>query len=176
VHSRSSACASHTGAAVWQVCLSRSYGCLGSVLPWRHAAVSGQRATAWCIPTAAHAHRIQVRLCGSCVAVGHVYSRRIPAAAHAHCMQVRLGGGCVCLYHIAASGQYSIGATLLFLVSGQPPGAFPQQRMRIAYRCGCVANAYVLDHTIVQIIYLLRELLVWLCRRLSVVPPLKRDQ
>lgn len=34
-----------------------------------------------------------------------------------------------------ASDLYSLGATLLFLVSGQPPGAFPQQRMRIAYRC-----------------------------------------
>ncbi|WIA18005.1 hypothetical protein OEZ85_009492 [Tetradesmus obliquus] len=33
-----------------------------------------------------------------------------------------------------ASDLYSLGATLLFLVSGQPPGAFPQQRMRIAYR------------------------------------------
>jgi serine/threonine protein kinase len=33
-----------------------------------------------------------------------------------------------------ASDLYSLGATLLYLVSGQPPGAFPQQRMRIAYR------------------------------------------
>ncbi|KAF6262994.1 kinase-like domain-containing protein [Scenedesmus sp. NREL 46B-D3] len=33
-----------------------------------------------------------------------------------------------------ASDLYSLGATLLFLVSGQPPGAFPQQRMRIGYR------------------------------------------
>eukprot|EP00775_Hariotina_reticulata_P004132 gene4130-4379_t len=33
-----------------------------------------------------------------------------------------------------ASDLYALGATLLYLVSGQPPGAFPQQRMRIAYR------------------------------------------
>jgi serine/threonine protein kinase len=33
-----------------------------------------------------------------------------------------------------ASDLYSLGATLLYLVSGQPPFAFPQERMRINYR------------------------------------------
>lgn len=33
-----------------------------------------------------------------------------------------------------ASDLYSLGATLLYLVSGQPPGAFPQRRMRIDYK------------------------------------------
>jgi serine/threonine protein kinase len=42
-----------------------------------------------------------------------------------------------------ASDLYSLGATLLFLVSGQPPGAFPQQRMCIAYRYGWVAGVFV---------------------------------
>eukprot|EP00879_Flechtneria_rotunda_P010283 GHRR01010750.1.p1 GENE.GHRR01010750.1~~GHRR01010750.1.p1 ORF type:complete len:629 (+),score=211.09 GHRR01010750.1:70-1956(+) len=33
-----------------------------------------------------------------------------------------------------SSDLYALGGTLLYLVSGQPPAAFPQQRMRIAYR------------------------------------------
>ncbi|KAI8466261.1 MAG: kinase-like domain-containing protein [Monoraphidium minutum] len=33
-----------------------------------------------------------------------------------------------------ASDLYALGGTLLYLVSGQPPFAFPQERMRIAYR------------------------------------------
>lgn len=43
---------------------------------------------------------------------------------------------CVRVYLQAtpASDLYSLGATLLYLVSGQPPGAFPQTRMRIAYK------------------------------------------
>jgi serine/threonine protein kinase len=44
-----------------------------------------------------------------------------------------------------ASDLYSLGATLLFLVSGQPPGAFLQQRMRIAYRCGFVVLQVTLN-------------------------------
>lgn len=36
-----------------------------------------------------------------------------------------------------ASDLYSLGATLLYLVSGQPPGAFPQKRMRIDYKYAC---------------------------------------
>lgn len=32
-----------------------------------------------------------------------------------------------------SSDLYSLGATLLYLVSGQPPGAFPQKRMRLVY-------------------------------------------
>lgn len=42
---------------------------------------------------------------------------------------------CCCLLQATtASDLYSLGATLLYLVSGQPPGAFPQKRMRIAYK------------------------------------------
>lgn len=33
-----------------------------------------------------------------------------------------------------ASDLYALGGTLLYLVSGQPPGAFPQARMRINYK------------------------------------------
>ena len=33
-----------------------------------------------------------------------------------------------------ASDLYSLGATLLYVVSGQPPFAFPQERMRINYQ------------------------------------------
>lgn len=33
-----------------------------------------------------------------------------------------------------ASDLYSLGGTLLYLVSGQPPFAFPQERMRIDYK------------------------------------------
>jgi serine/threonine protein kinase len=32
-----------------------------------------------------------------------------------------------------SSDLYSLGATLLYLVSGRPPGAFPQKRMRLVY-------------------------------------------
>lgn len=32
-----------------------------------------------------------------------------------------------------ASDLYSLGGTLLYLVSGQPPFRFPQERMRIAW-------------------------------------------
>jgi serine/threonine protein kinase len=33
-----------------------------------------------------------------------------------------------------SSDLYSLGGTLLYLVSGQPPFAFPQERMRISYQ------------------------------------------
>lgn len=41
---------------------------------------------------------------------------------------------CCAVQATPASDLYSLGATLLYLVSGQPPGAFPQARMRIAYK------------------------------------------
>jgi serine/threonine protein kinase len=40
----------------------------------------------------------------------------------------------LCVQATPASDLYSLGATLLYLVSGQPPGAFPQKRMRIDYK------------------------------------------
>ena len=33
-----------------------------------------------------------------------------------------------------ASDLYALGGTLLYLASGQPPFAFPQERMRIAWK------------------------------------------
>lgn len=49
-----------------------------------------------------------------------------------------LTGSCCCVGAASqatpASDLYSLGATLLYLVSGQPPGAFPQKRMRIDYK------------------------------------------
>lgn len=58
-----------------------------------------------------------------------LFRSTIPAALSLHPSRCACRGGAT-----PASDLYALGGTLLYLASGQPPYAFPQERMRIAYK------------------------------------------